>query len=243
MTSTKMQLGLQQTEKWIERLLLPRVDRLADVSFCLCLPFPVLLPAIRSLEGTGIVVGAQNLWYEGGAVSGEVSAELLAETGCGAAMIGHTERRRLFGEDDALVARKARAAADTGLLPVVCVGEPEPVPSTEAAAHVRRQAMALRDALPSAAPVTVLYEPGWAVGADKGADPDHAASALEALREVLSPDLRGGDTRFLYGGAVVPGSYSALRGAAPWDGVAVGRAARDPAQLDAVLAELLDGGA
>ncbi|MEU2021347.1 triose-phosphate isomerase family protein [Streptomyces sp. NPDC016469] len=232
-TSTKMSLGLAGTLRWLDDVIAPHVTALAALSFFACLPYPVLPAALARLTGTGVEAGAQNCWPEGGAVTGEVSAGLLAELGCKHVMLGHAERRRLFAEDDALIARKVLAASDAGLVPLLCVGEDTAVSAPEAARHVARQAHVLTR-LPAGRPALVLYEPAWAIGSDHAATPAHAARVLAGLHETLDTSR----IRFLYGGAVVPGTYTALRQDAAWDGVAIGRAAQDPAMLRDVLNEL-----
>ncbi|MEU0984892.1 triose-phosphate isomerase family protein [Streptomyces griseus] len=236
LTSTKMDLGRDRTTRWLDEVILPQAAALARLSFIACVPYPLIPGTLRHLTNSGVSTGAQNCWHGDGAVTGEVSAALLAELGCGHVMLGHAERRRLFDEDDTLVAQKAAAVAGAGMTPLVCVGEERRVPTEVAASHVARQAHAALGRLDPDWPALVLYEPAWAIGNDHGADPGHAATVLHALHAVLS----GQATRFLYGGAVTPGTYTALRAAAAWDGVAVGRAARDPRVLHEVTAELLD---
>ncbi|MFD7919426.1 triose-phosphate isomerase family protein [Streptomyces sp. NPDC059740] len=236
LTSTKMNLGRRQTEEWINDVILPRADALGRLRFCVCLPHPLLDLGSRLLEGTGISVGAQNAWFDSGAVTGEVSADLLAESGCTHVMVGHAERRRLFAEDDRLVGRKARAVALAGLVPVICVGEDRHLGPEETAAHIHQQTTTALHPVPTGSPAVVLYEPAWAIGAGRGADPGHAATVLDTLHRAASAHP---GTRMIYGGAVVPGTYSSLRRLAPWDGVALGRAARDARMLDDVLGELL----
>lgn len=234
-TSTKMNLGLADTFQWIDSVLLPHADDLAGVTFFACLPHPLLLPAREQLAAAGTHVAAQDVSTEGGDITGAVSPDLLAEIGCTHTMIGHTERRRLLGETDDLVARKTAAAAAAGLVPLVCVGESERLPTGQAARHAADQTAAALQRTPEASPVILLYEPGWAIGGGRAADPEHGAEVLGALHEAAT----GYTARFLYGGAVVPGTYTALRAAAPWDGVALGRAAQDPRMLADTLDELL----
>ncbi|MFI1377637.1 triose-phosphate isomerase [Streptomyces longwoodensis] len=231
-----MNLGARETEQWIDEVLLPRSAHLGRLHFRVCLPHPLLPTGLRRTEGSGMTIGAQNLWYEGGAVTGEVSADLLTEIGCTHVMVGHAERRRLFGEDDRLVGRKARAASLAGLVPVICVGEDERLNPAETAAHVHQQVSTILCFLPSGAEAVVLYEPAWAIGGAHGAEPHQAAAVLDALHEA-TPDHIALTTT--YGGAVTPGTFSALRRLAPWDGVALGRAAQDRTMLDDVLDELL----
>ncbi|MEE1930377.1 triose-phosphate isomerase family protein [Streptomyces sp. TRM 70351] len=236
-TSTKMNLGLADTLRWLHGVILPHAPSLARLSFFACLPYPLLPIAQARLGDCGVTAGAQDCWPEGGAVTGEVSAELLAEIGCRHVMLGHAERRRLFGEDDDLIARKVTAASEAGLVPLLCVGEDTRLSAQDAARHVVRQAAVLTRLRPGR-PSLVLYEPAWAIGSDHGASPDHAAHVLQSLHTAIG----NAHTRYLYGGSVMPGTYTALRQAAPWDGVAIGRAAQDPGMLHEVTAELLNPG-
>ncbi|MEW2266299.1 triose-phosphate isomerase family protein [Streptomyces sp. NPDC047853] len=231
-----MNLGLRQTEQWIDDVLLPRADHLGRLRFCVCLPHPLLPAGLRHVKETGMTIGAQNVWYEGGAVTGEVSADLLAEIGCTHVMVGHAERRRLFGEDDRLVGRKARVASLAGLVPVICVGENERLGPAETVAHVHQQATTVLRFLPTGAAAVVLYEPVWAIGGGQSAEPHQAAAVLDALHNAAPDHIT---LTMIYGGAVTAGTYSALRRLAPWDGVALGRAAQDGAMLDDVLSELM----
>jgi triosephosphate isomerase len=234
-TSTKMNLGRDQTLAWLEQVILPHSRALSHLSFFACLPYPLIPEAISRLAGTGITVGSQNCWPSAGAVTGEVSAGLLAELGCRHVMLGHAERRRLFDEDDALIGRKAAAAVEAGMTPLICVGETDPISAPAAAASTTDQTCAALAGIPLHKAVTILYEPVWAIGKAHGAHPDHAATVLQTLRTALNRPR----ARFLYGGAVTPGTYTALRAAAPWDGVALGRAAQDAGMLHEVTAELL----
>ncbi|MFI9005858.1 triose-phosphate isomerase [Actinosynnema sp. NPDC053489] len=234
-TNTKADLTGKQLLHWLDHVILPHADALARLSFFACVPHPLVVPVREHLRGSGLAAGAQDCAPTDDAVTGEVSAELLVELGCRYVMLGHADRRRVFGENDVLVARKAEAAAAAGLTPLVCVGEHDHLPAGTAARHVAAQVRTATGRLGHDNPVVILYEPTWAIGSDQGADPDHAAAVLHALRAATT-DL---DARFLYGGAVVPGTYTALRSAGDWDGVAIGRVARDPGMLAEATAELL----
>ncbi|CAL9271589.1 L-erythrulose-1-phosphate isomerase [Streptomyces sp. SudanB5_2050] len=233
-TSTKAQLGLTRTRDWIDSLLLPNAERLAAVSFFACLPHPLLLPAGQWLRGSGIGVGAQDVATATDEVTGAVSASLLAEVGCSHVMVGHAERRRAFGETDQLIAHKVAAASGAGLTPVVCVGETDRLTAADAAEVCSAQARTVVAAVPPKQPLLFLYEPGWAIGGTEAADPVHACRVLRALRDITA----GHHARFVYGGAVVPGVYTRLRGEGDWDGVALGRAAQDPLLLTEAVDEL-----
>jgi triosephosphate isomerase len=235
-TSTKMNLGLADTLRWLDTVILPLADKLSALSFFACLPHPLLIPARDRMDGSGVTVGAQDVWPRGGAVTGAVSPALLAEIGCTHVMVGHAERRRVFQEDDDLVARKASATAQAGMTPLICVGETHPQSPTTAAEYVVAQADAALENVRAEQPALVLYEPVWAIGGDEAADPHHAGHVLRALRAATADQ----DVRFLYGGAVTPGTYTRLRQTADWDGVALGRVAQDPGVLAETTAELLD---
>jgi triosephosphate isomerase len=231
-----MKLGLAETLRWLDDVILPHATTLAALSFFACLPHPLIIPARDRLTGSGVRVGAQDVWPHGGDVTGAVSPALLAEIGCSHVMVGHAERRRVFREDDTLVARKAAAASEAGLTPLVCVGETDHETPLTAAEHAAAQTRAALARVPPGHPALVLYEPAWAIGGGQAADPAHAGQVLRALRAATD----GRDVRFLYGGAVLPGTYTRLRQAADWDGVALGRAAQDAGILAETVAELLD---
>ncbi len=236
-TNTKAEFGWERLVDWLDHVVLPHAEALARLSFFACVPHPLLVPAAERLRGSGVTAGAQDCAATGDEVTGEVDAGLLAELGCRHVMLGHADRRRVFGEDDLLVARKAEAASAAGMTPLVCVGEADRVPAEVAARHVAAQAGAAAGRLDHGRPVTILYEPIWAIGSRDGATPEHAAIVLRALKK----ETVGLDADFLYGGAVVPGTYTALRASADWDGVAIGRSAKDAGMLAEVAAELLDG--
>lgn len=236
-TNTKAEFGRQRLFDWLDHVVLPQAEALARLSFFACVPHPLLSPAAERLRGSGVAVGAQDCAATGNAVTGEVDADLLVELGCRHVMLGHADRRHACGEDDLVVASKAEAAAAAGMTPLVCVGENDHLPAETAARHVAAQARAVTRHLGRGQALIFLYEPTWAIGASDGATPDHAASVLRALRA----EAVHLDARFLYGGAVVPGTYTALRAAGDWDGVAIGRSAKDASMLADVTAELLDG--
>lgn len=189
--------------------LLPGLQEIQGVEKLVCPPFTALTTAAELLRGSGVALGAQNLyWEEKGAFTGEISAPLLKEF-CTHVILGHSERRALFGETDSSVNRKVGAALLHGLLPLVCVGETlEENESGRAAEVVSRQ---VRDglhgaAVPSAAALVIAYEPVWAIGTGKAASPE---DATRIIRNVIRPTLAGlfGEeiaqgVRVLYGGSV-----------------------------------------
>jgi triosephosphate isomerase len=183
--------------------------------------FPVLAEAATTLRGTTVAYGAQDgHWEQEGAYTGCVSPSLLRELGCTFMEVGHAERRRLFGEDDAMAARKAGAAVDAGLVPVICIGEEEA--GGDAAARAVAQAGAVLAELRPDATAVIAYEPIWAIGAEAPADERHIALVASALR--ASTSSRPGRVRLLYGGSVAAGRVGEIMRAG-LDGVFVGRGA------------------
>ena len=195
--------------------------------------FLTLDAASRTLQGTDVLLGAQDLAAaDRGAHTGEVSGADLAALGVRTVEVGHFERRTLYREDESVVAAKTRAALRNGLVPMLCVGEPERT-APEAAAAVAEQ---IRSALGGRATDQELwigYEPYWAIGAPAPAPADEVRAVCTAVRERLA-DLAPG-ARLVYGGSAGPGLLTRLAPAV--DGVFLGRFAHDPAALAAVVDE------
>ena len=196
----------------------------------LCPPFTALTDVSLLLGGTSIRLGGQNLHTEEkGAFTGEVSGAMLRSTGCTHVIVGHSERRRLFGETDEVVAAKTRAALAAGLIPIVCVGETlEERERNETAAVVERQLAAAVLALaPDAIPhLLVAYEPVWAIGTGRTATPAQAQEVHALLRARLGERFgeSGRRVRILYGGSCTAENAGQLLGEADVDGALVGGA-------------------
>ena len=197
-------------------------------------PFPSIPAVAQMLKDTGIDVAAQNLHTEpSGAFTGEVGGEMLRELGCTYVIVGHSERRTLFGETDETVAKKIAAAFRSGLLPIVCVGES--LADRDQGKHqgvVERQlAVALRDVRDDqAATLTLAYEPVWAIGTGRNATPAQAQEMHAFVRSWLGskfPAYVAQDTRIQYGGSVKPSNAAELLGQPDIDGALVGGASLD----------------
>lgn len=195
-----------------------------------CPPFVYLLEAARLLKASHIGLGAQSVCAESsGAFTGEVSAAMLKDVGCGYVIVGHSERRAIYREDDALVARKFVAAQAQGLIPILCVGE-----TLEERDHERtfqviaRQLNAVLDVTGIApfASAIVAYEPVWAIGTGKNASPQQAQEVHAFVRAELSKrDARiAAVTRILYGGSVKAANAAEIFAMADVDGGLVGGA-------------------
>ncbi|KRE31377.1 triose-phosphate isomerase family protein [Agromyces sp. Soil535] len=237
--SLKMYFGHAEARRWFARVAELAAGHPAVASGAVeCFVIPTylqVLPAVEAFVDTPVVVGAQDVATEdSGPFTGEVSARELAEVGVRLAEVGHAERRRLFGETEAVVAKKTAAALRNGLTPVLCLGEIERVEATDAAAEVVRQLHTALDGAPGGR-VMVAYEPVWAIGAQEPAPVEHIAAVARALRAAVDA-LPGGDgSTVIYGGSAGPGLLAALDGAV--DGLFLGRFAHDPAALATVLDE------
>ncbi|MBL1117196.1 triosephosphate isomerase [Streptomyces sp. 110] len=241
--SLKMYFGHHQTLNWCRRIAAiaerhPAVTGGLVETFVLP-SFPALVPAAGLLAGTGVRVGAQDLSAEEpGAFTGEVSGAQLREIGCGYAEVGHAERRRLFHEDETVVAAKTAAALRHGLTPVLCVGEPERADAGRAA---ERCAAEVESALAAAGragvlgPVIVAYEPQWAIGAPEPASPEHIRAVCTALSTRLAERAELAGSRVVYGGSAGPGLLTRL--GPEVGGLFLGRFAHDPGAFEAILDE------
>ena len=208
-----------------------RCSRFRDVDVVVGPAAMALHPIIKRLADSPIGVAAQNChWADKGAFTGELSPVQLAEAGCSHVIIGHSERRTLFGETDENVGKKARALHDHGLIPIICIGET--LAEREAGttiAVVRRQLDAAIAALDGAelARSVIAYEPVWAIGTGKTATPEQAQEVHAAIRARLA-DAAGKDVaeqvRIQYGGSVKPTNIRALMAQPDIDGALVGGA-------------------
>ncbi|MCG8433707.1 MAG: triose-phosphate isomerase [Gammaproteobacteria bacterium] len=213
------------------------LDPSLDVEVALCPPFVFLADAARALKGSDLRLGAQSLCAEeSGAFTGEISVSMLLEFDCTYAIVGHSERRTLFGEDDALVARKFMAAVKSGLQPILCVGETlderEQGVTDEV---VKRQLGAVLDVAGAEAfsHAVVAYEPVWAIGTGKTASPEQAQEVHHLIRATFSAeDATIADSlRVLYGGSVKASNAEELFAQADIDGGLIGGASLDAEQF------------
>ncbi len=228
--SLKMYMGLDATRRWMERLrgLSPGVVELFVIP-----SFLSLHDAREILAGTGIALGAQDVfWEDAGPYTGEVSAPMLAEAGCRFVEIGHAERRRLFGETDAVVAAKLRAAVRAGLVPVLCVGEHAEGPPAAAVESCWIQFEAATRGLDPGTEMVVAWEPVWAIGAAQPASPEFIRAVAGPLRDRLAA---WPSARLIYGGSAGPGLLHRTGGVV--EGLFLGRFAHDVDALRRILAE------
>ncbi|MBI3159052.1 MAG: triose-phosphate isomerase [Chloroflexi bacterium] len=221
--------------------LLPGVQGISGVEKLVCPPFIAIPAAAELLRDTGVLLGAQDLhWEDKGAFTGEVSPQMVAEF-CTHVIIGHSERRAYFGENDQNVNRKTTAALAQGLIPVVCVGETlDENEAGRAAEVVSRQVRDGLGGLKVGAPagLALAYEPVWAIGTGKAALPE---DATRIIRNVIRPTLAGlyGEAfaqgvRVLYGGSVTAANAAEFFGEGEVDGALVGGASLKPDEFIAI---------
>ncbi|MEU4014850.1 triose-phosphate isomerase family protein [Microbacterium sp. NPDC028030] len=238
----KAYLDVAESAAWASRLAAIVRDHPAVVDGdvrLFVLPALPALPGVRAaLDGTRVGIGAQDLSpYSRGAYTGAITGSDLRDVGCEYVEVGHAERRRHFGEDDAMIARKTAVALSSGLTPVLCVGEPDESGANQAAAVcVARLATALSE---TGAPrdgqnVVVAYEPEWAIGRATAADPEHVLTVIAALRARLD-ELGWQDASVIYGGSAQLGTLARL--GAGVDGLFLGRFAHDPDTVARIIEE------
>ena len=205
-------------------------------------PFTAITAAVEAAQGTAIGVAAQDVYWEReGAFTGEISAQMLVDAGCRAVIVGHSERRQYFGETDAWVHRKTKAALEAGLTPIVCVGETLAERDANRTEEVlERQFDGALAALTSAefSRILLAYEPVWAIGTGRTATPDMAAAAHCHLRNLAAVRFtieQASALRILYGGSVKPENIKGLMAKKDIDGALVGGASLDPKSFAAIV--------
>ena len=212
----KMQGSLAGNQALLDAI----VAGVQGVECVVCVPFPYLAQAAERLRGTQVAWGAQNLSeHASGAHTGEVSAAMLAEFGCRYVLVGHSERRQLYGETDAQAAAKFAAAQGAGLKPIFCIGETleeRDAGRTEAVVARQLDAVLGKRAFGDA---VLAYEPVWAIGTGRTATPEQAQAVHAFLRQRV-----GAKVRILYGGSVKAQNAAAIFAMADVDGGLIGGA-------------------
>lgn len=213
-----------------------------DVQALICAPAVDIPAVVKGFEGTDVMTGAQNVYFEKeGAYTGEISADMLKTAGCSFCIVGHSERRQYFGETDEIVNRKAKALLEEGIRPIICVGESEEIRvSGTQNDHVRSQLIGAFDGISSedAVKCVIAYEPIWAIGTGRVATPEQAGDMCSFIRETLI-DLYDEDTAdemiIQYGGSVKPENISEIMDMPEIDGALVGGASLDPDKFMAII--------
>jgi len=218
------------------------VKDVTSVDIAIAPPFTSLAAAVEAAKGSAIEIAAQNLhWEREGAFTGEISAGMAREAGARYAIVGHSERRTLFGETNDSVNKKTHAAMTAGLVPIVCIGETlEQRDRNETMAVLDRQ---IKDGLDritgeQLSGMVIAYEPVWAIGTGRNATPAQAGEAHFHIRQRLKQwfGLDASDhCRVLYGGSVKPDNIAKLIAEPDVDGALVGGASLDPKSFFAII--------
>ena len=226
----KMNKTVREAQEYTAALL-PRAADAEGVDVVVFAPFTSLPEVARMSRDSAVMAGAQNFFYEdSGAFTGEVSAPMLLDVGARAVIVGHSERRELFGETDEMVAKKTRRAVEAALLPVVCVGETKEERDAgnmweKVSGQVRRVMEELDG--PKGESIVFAYEPIWAIGTGETATPEDAQEAIGKIRDLLK-EIEGDDfaeaVRILYGGSVKPDNAAQIMAQKDVDGALVGGA-------------------
>jgi triosephosphate isomerase len=237
----KMNKTVAEAERYVQALL-PRVASLDGVEIAICAPFTALGPMIESTRGSRVAVFAQNMHdAPHGAFTGEISAPMLVELGVSGVVLGHSERRELFGETDRAVAQKVAAALDAGLTPILCVGETEEERlAGDTERKLRHQVQEGLEHVPKArlGEVAIAYEPIWAIGTGQVATAEQAQDAASFVRALVGSEASGAGqlVSVLYGGSVNPANAAELLALPDVDGALVGGASLEADSFAAIAA-------
>ena len=237
----KMNKTVAEAEDFIQALL-PRVSTADNVDVAICPPFTALTPMVDSTRGSRVQVFAQTMHQaESGAFTGEISAAMLAELDVHGVILGHSERRQLFGETDKLLALKVPVALEAGLAPILCVGETEAERDAgDTERKLRHQVQEGLSKVPAEqiSQVAIAYEPIWAIGTGKVAQPEQAQEAAAFIRALISgrDAEQSQQARILYGGSVKPDNAAELLALTDVDGALVGGSSLDAEAFAAIVA-------
>jgi triosephosphate isomerase len=232
--SLKMYFDLEKTVEYVRACTPLASHALSHNVDIFIIPDFLTLTAVSTalrLEAPTIRLGAQDcFWEDSGAYTGEVSPAVLKSIGCSLVELGHAERRKLFGETDVEVAKKAKAATRNGMTPLVCIGEKNKGTIKEAVEECRPQIQAILDVTNDE--IIFAYEPVWAIGQPKPASAEYVVAVTKELRNLCGSK----PVRFLYGGSAGPGTFEAMKEGV--DGLFLGRFGHDPQRFVQVIREV-----
>ena len=236
----KMYKTIAETEQFF-RGFLPLVADSTHCEIAIAPPFTAITKAVEAARGSRVAISGQDVyWEKQGAFTGEVSPPMLVDLGCAYAIVGHSERRHIFGESSAFVAKKAAALLAHGVRPIVCVGET--LDEREAKRTFAVLEEQLRDslaelAIEQAADVVIAYEPVWAIGTGRTATPAIAQEVHAMVRGWLQKRFgtAGDAMRIQYGGSVKPDNVAELMAEPDIDGALVGGASLEAASFAGIV--------
>jgi triosephosphate isomerase (TIM) len=236
----KMHKTTGEAEVYIAALL-PRVSTADGIDVAVCPPYLALEEMVESTRGSRVQVYAQNMHHAAeGAFTGEVSAAMLTEIGVHGVILGHSERREMFGETDKALQLKVPAALEAGVTPILCGGETEDereAGDTERKLRHQVQEDLARVETERLGEIVIAYEPIWAIGSGRVATPDQAQEAIAFIRALVADRSReqAQETRVLYGGSVKTENCSEILCLPDVDGALVGGASLDPEAFAAIV--------
>ncbi|MBS1765933.1 MAG: triose-phosphate isomerase [Acidobacteria bacterium] len=229
----KMNLLSAEASAFCEALLLdPKLEGSADLRLGIAPPFTLTKQVSDALRGRRVSVFGQNAHFEPhGAFTGEISLAMLKDAGCAGVILGHSERRRDFGEGEPLLAKKLKAAWDAEMLPLLCIGESLEDREAERTFQVLKEQLSILDSKSGA--LWIAYEPVWAIGTGRRADAKQIQEAHGFIRAELLVRMGEAGLRvpILYGGSVTPETFPDLLGIPEVAGALVGGASLDPAKF------------
>ena len=240
----KMNMGPKETADFFAQLDDDAQKNIEGVDAAVCPPFVSLSAAFSARKsGSSVKIGAQNVHFEdNGAFTGEISTAMLKELGCDFVILGHSERREYFGEDDAVINKKVKKALGEGITPIVCVGEV--LAERKEDRHfdvVKEQTTGSLDGLTAdeLTKIVIAYEPVWAIGTGETATPEQAQEMHAFIRKQLSElfnEEAAATVRILYGGSMKPGNADELLRQPDVDGGLIGGASLKPADFSQLVA-------
>ena len=237
----KMHTTAQEAQK-LGTFVVKAANSVPDRDVMIAPPFTALSAVSEILSGTGVLLGAQNVhWEAQGAFTGEISAPMLKEIGCSMAIIGHSERRHVFGETDRMINRRVKGAMQFDLIPVFCIGET--LEQREAGQTLKVLEEQIRAGLAAVevtdgSQIVVAYEPVWAIGTGKTATESQAQDAHSFIRTLLADIYEkniAAQIRILYGGSVKPENIDILMQQNDIDGALVGGAALKKEMFERII--------
>lgn len=237
----KMHTTVSEATALAQRIVAAAAD-LTDRQVMLAPPFTAMAAVAETIRGSEIILGAQNIcWAPQGAFTGEISPTMLKDLGGTMAIIGHSERRHIFGETDGLINRRVKGAVAQGIIPILCIGEQLAERQAEKTMVVLEQQLRgglAEISLPSPAQLVVAYEPVWAIGTGNTASPAQAQEAHAFIRQILASLFEksvASQIRILYGGSVNPDTMAELMDQGDIDGALVGGAALQPDSFSRII--------
>ena len=238
----KMYKTPADTKAFFEKFV-PLVASSTHAEVVICPPFVNIAAAVDAVKGSRVEVGGQNLHWvtKEGAFTGEISGPMLKASGAEWVIIGHSERRQFFGESDATVLKRTLAALESGLKPIVCIGEmlaEREAGETDAVLRMQFEGGIAELTPEQFAQIVIAYEPVWAIGTGKTATPEMAADAHRAIRALVTSKFgvdAGSAIRILYGGSVKPDNVRGLMAQPEIDGALVGGASLEAGSFASIV--------